>query len=235
METSVGSKVLNVTSPGDEDITLDISILDNDPFNNAILEDNVVALTNEIDSKKININANYKGIAPLITLAIFNNKPKVIEYLLSRKEIDTNISSTYWNNSTPLHIAADQLNLELLKSLFDKGANPNNLDSYKNTPLHIVSLQCEKGKIIFPFVKLLLDNGADPGIRNNDDKTPSDILSLCTSTVDRLDTSSSIRFLNKSSTAGAGVKKGGRAPRKSRTKRSHKKSRRRSKKQLSKK
>jgi hypothetical protein len=95
METSVGSKVLNVTSPGDEDITLDISILDNDPFNNAILEDNVVALTNEIDSKKININANYKGIAPLITLAIFNNKPKVIEYLLSRKEIDTNISSTY--------------------------------------------------------------------------------------------------------------------------------------------
>ena len=82
-----------------------------------------------------------------------------------------------------------------------------------------------------------MNNGADPGIRNNDNKTPSDILSLCTSTVDRLDTSSSIRFLNKSSTAGAGVKKGGRAPRKSRTKRSHKKihRRRRSKKQLSKK
>ncbi|KAF2072787.1 hypothetical protein CYY_005910 [Polysphondylium violaceum] len=80
------------------------------------------------------------------------------------------------DESTPLHLACNIVNaqdtgryLKVIKVLIDAGANVNELDAGKATPLHIIACVGEKGTEI---MKYLLECGADPTIENQSGWTP---------------------------------------------------------------
>lgn len=72
----------------------------------------------------------------------------------------------YSDGGSPLHVASQNDNPEILKILIKKGGNVNSKDNfYGNTPLHIAarfdSFQC---------FQVLLENGADVSLLNNDEE-----------------------------------------------------------------
>ena len=70
-------------------------------------------------------------------------------------------------NSTALHIACGNQNLEVIQTLLESGAHVNARDSSLETPLHEA---CTKN---FPeVIKLLVDWGADVNAINDDGDTP---------------------------------------------------------------
>jgi ankyrin repeat protein len=66
-----------------------------------------------------------------------------------------------------LHIAAYEGDVERVKKLLEKGANPNIQDEVGRTPLRNAAF---KGHV--DVVKLLLEHGADPNIQNEYGDTP---------------------------------------------------------------
>jgi ankyrin repeat protein len=109
--------------------------------------------------------ATTSGFTPLHVAA---REPfvKVVKLLLD-SGIDVNIVNTS-NGSTPLHVAAEKNgNLEVIKLLLARGANTNQVDRARNTPLYIAA---KYGHL--KVVELLLDNGAKPNIANKNGYTP---------------------------------------------------------------
>ena len=82
-----------------------------------------------------------------------------------------------------LHIAAKTMKVNHLKCLISKGANVNERDNDKNTPLHCVGIT-ESNQLSFPKSKLdhsgkecceiLIRSGADVSVKNNSGQTPLD-------------------------------------------------------------
>jgi ankyrin repeat protein len=71
----------------------------------------------------------------------------------------------YW--TTPLEIALrSEDNMEMLRLLFQAGANPNFVHHKKGTPL-VLAIATEDSQI----VKLFMDYGANPELRGNDGET----------------------------------------------------------------
>jgi ankyrin repeat protein len=71
---------------------------------------------------------------------------------------------------TDLHSAAFDGNVEEVKKLLKKGADPNIKDKYGWTPLHWAA---SGGHV--DVVKLLLVHGADPTVKDEDGRTPLDL------------------------------------------------------------
>jgi ankyrin repeat protein len=106
-----------------------------------------------------------------------NNNYKLIEILL-HAGANPNQSITCNNNQqptttneyycTPLHIAVEQKNIELVTLLLQHGSNPNIVDVNLWTPLHIAM----KSSINSPrIVQLLLDYNADVNLKTNTGST----------------------------------------------------------------
>lgn len=57
-----------------------------------------------------------------------------------------------------------------------RGANVNAVDTYSNTPLHLVEKSFDKDESkAFAIAQLLINNGADVNAKNEMNKTPLDL------------------------------------------------------------
>jgi ankyrin repeat protein len=84
---------------------------------------------------------------------------------------DANISNTYEDSSTLLHIAVENMYTDMVKLLLQYGANPNTVNWLDTTPLHHVVWH---GKGEIEIVELLLKYGADLNIRDAGQYRPID-------------------------------------------------------------
>ena len=65
---------------------------------------------------------------------------------------------------------AGAVDIEIVRMLLDKGADPNAKSHSGSTPLHTVGFTGDRASL-----DLLLEHGADAAIKNNDGKTAADI------------------------------------------------------------
>ena len=70
-------------------------------------------------------------------------------------------------NQTPLHIACENGNKEIVEFLISKGADVNAVDYILNTPLHIA---CSHN--YFEIIELLISNGAEIMCYNENNSIP---------------------------------------------------------------
>lgn len=86
-------------------------------------------------------------------------------------------------NTTLLHRAALNVDLETSRALLAKGADANTVDALGNTSLHFaIGLQdlddWNANSNRLELVKVLLENHANPNVQNKDGKTPLDLLKI---------------------------------------------------------
>ena len=68
-----------------------------------------------------------------------------------------------------LHLAITKMELELIRELLKRGANPNEVDIEGNTPLHLLFLIFSKNsRVAAILAELLVNQGADPNAKNYD-------------------------------------------------------------------
>ncbi len=114
--------------------------------------------------------------------AIATNNIEMAKIVLADKDIKINRQDEFGN--TPLHLAVQAGNQQLLELLLDHKANPNIQDNAGNTPLHdtIILTAGSAGTGTFisadpariKLFDLLIQHGADPKIKNNEGKTVTD-------------------------------------------------------------
>lgn len=111
---------------------------------------------------------NYKDALgdTLLHIALKTNSTLVINFLLDQIGVDLDAKNVL--GQTPLHIAAMNGQLDNLKLLISKGANPKDTDRYQNNLLHIAA-KANQSKVI----EHLLDKAyIDIDEKNSFDKTP---------------------------------------------------------------
>ena len=97
------------------------------------------------------------GQTPLHAVATAPGHPHVEQITRLLLNRGANVQAKEEKNSwTPLHFAAANGNIVVLRALLEKGAEPNAQDNYGWTPLH-------RGVCHGEVVRLLLENGADIG------------------------------------------------------------------------
>jgi ankyrin repeat protein len=111
------------------------------------------------------------GYSPL-GLAAFFKRRDVVRYLLGGGA-DVRPASRQ-GGFTPLHSAvatdAGACDVEIVRMLLEKGADPNAKSESGSTALHTVAFTGDRASL-----DLLLKHGADPAIKNNEGKAAADI------------------------------------------------------------
>ena len=111
------------------------------------------------------------GFSPL-GLAAFFKRREVVRYLLEAGA-DVRPASRQ-GGFTPLHSAvatdAGPVDVEIVRLLLHRGADPNARSQSGSTPLHTVGFTGDRASL-----DLLLEHRGDPAVKNNDGKTAADI------------------------------------------------------------
>ncbi|MCP3659656.1 MAG: ankyrin repeat domain-containing protein [Bacteroidetes bacterium] len=112
---------------------------------------------------------NYQDIDgnTALNLACLNDNNIEVCELLSKNKATINIPN--FNNITPLHNAALNENIKLIKFLILNNAEINAIDNMGDTPLH----KCINSK---ETVKILIENGANPFIENKTKQMPLNLI-----------------------------------------------------------
>ncbi|MDR2377207.1 MAG: ankyrin repeat domain-containing protein [Puniceicoccales bacterium] len=123
--------------------------------------------------------ANNEGNTPLHHAAQ-GGASEIVPMLLRREDIG--VDARNGRQETPLHLAAGWLQVENVRALLEKGANPNATNNWDETPLHYVvwpevcsscvSISAENVERSLTILRLLLDKGADINALENDRRTP---------------------------------------------------------------
>ncbi len=113
--------------------------------------------------------SNSDGNTPLTMSILF--KRKLCSALLIAAGADLNLDGKK-PGITPLAIASQVANVELVRYLLDKGADPNVVGNDGFTPLHLALMGTPDDKPSIEVVKLLLDHGANPRIKTKAIGTP---------------------------------------------------------------
>lgn len=105
----------------------------------------------------IDESSGYSALA----LSAYLGYSAIADYLLSQEDIK--IDSEGVDKNTPLHVAVDRKNEDLVSTLLDHGANINKKNSKGNTALMIAT---QGG--YYDLFDLLLDKNANPALQNNE-------------------------------------------------------------------
>ena len=108
----------------------------------------------------LDINVRPKGsrTIPLET-CVRSVAPELLRMLVERYSADPNIRDSLWR--TPIYTALEVRNTDAVRFLLEKGANPNNLDSFGNTPLMSFLEDKQLRAMDKELLDLLLQHGAD--------------------------------------------------------------------------
>ncbi len=83
--------------------------------------------------------------ALILAAGMSRMKEEIIDLLLKHDKV--NVDDVNENGQTALHVAAMISNVVAVQKLLEKGANPNILDKWGRSPLHVAALTAEKAKI----------------------------------------------------------------------------------------
>ena len=108
------------------------------------------------------------GRIPLHYSAVDGDFDALVRLLESGSPIDAQDD----NGWTALHFATQDSHSRLVEELLRRGANPNLVNSYGNSPLWVGIM---KARGDFTIVKRLLAAGADPDRKNASGRSPRDI------------------------------------------------------------
>ncbi|MFH1831407.1 MAG: ankyrin repeat domain-containing protein [bacterium] len=130
-----------------------------------------------IEEKEKILSALMKNCNDLSLLfkAVFYGELKAVKFFVNEKKMDVNEKNQ--GKYTPLHLAAENGYLDIVKFLIEKGASINEKDNSGNTPLHkavarITDTGKDKGPASLDVVKYLVDKGADINAKDNSGDTP---------------------------------------------------------------
>ena len=99
------------------------------------------------------------GRSPLYQAALFGHLD-IAEYLLSHGA-NSEQGASWKGGDTPLHVAAERGNAEMVRVLLEKGARVDSVNYYQQTPLLYASWKCH-----LPVVELLLAHSANVGVKD---------------------------------------------------------------------
>jgi ankyrin repeat protein len=119
-----------------------------------------------IERRKRGYNYYPKHATPLYYAASFGIEHVVKALLEQGAEVDATGGRL---GATAFHAAALRGHVKVMDILFHNGADPNNLDFVKKTPLNSAAL---RGNV--EVIKYLLEHGADPDIMDDCNKTAYD-------------------------------------------------------------
>ncbi|WP_282043073.1 ankyrin repeat domain-containing protein [Winogradskyella flava] len=122
------------------------------------------------DSYGINCYDSYKRT--FLILSASKGNEAVLNYFIEKgADIDFQDKNGY----CALHFAAQNNEIEIMRVLLNKGANPNLRDSYGNTPIWTAIMNTKDD---FSIIKLLMENKADIETQNNHKKSPKEMWRL---------------------------------------------------------
>ncbi|XP_068748124.1 serine/threonine-protein phosphatase 6 regulatory ankyrin repeat subunit B-like isoform X2 [Montipora capricornis] len=110
---------------------------------------------------------NKKSDTPLF-IAVRVNCPQAIKQLLNSAQADQDVKAgRSASGDTLLHLAVDNKDIEVVKSLVQAGAPPDEQNNVGKTPLHIAAIKGDE-----EMVKFLHTAKANPNILDNEEMTP---------------------------------------------------------------
>lgn len=145
----------------DEHFNYDMTLASAACYNNNI--DALTLLT--VNGADINL-ANSKGQTPLY-FSILQNSQYTFDYLMDLLHLNVNGKETL-NQMTPLHLACERNNLNVIKKLCNRSdLLLNERDKDGDTPFHIA---CSKRNV--KIINFLIECGCDTNVKNSKNMTP---------------------------------------------------------------
>lgn len=135
---------------------------------NRAVDNNNTDLVRYLLRNEADVNKTVNGINP-IHKSIIQRKTEILRLLLSGKAPNINIQIVS-NESTPLHLAIEKCDLEVVKILIHHGSDTTLKNRHGDTALHVAA------KIGFAeSFRLLVEHGANVSLMNNKGETALDI------------------------------------------------------------
>ena len=147
-----------------KDNILDKMVYNKNKIIEAVINNNLCFIKKCIDNK-INIDISNDRDDSILILAIMNEYIDMIKLIINYiSDINDNYNYDYMS---PLHLACEIGNIEIVQLLLENGADIDVLDNYFMTPLHYAS-----NRNHFKTIKLLIKHKAKINVFDDHDRLP---------------------------------------------------------------